>query len=211
MSSGLLLDTRAPVRSKRMQVRPPDHPSQTNSAGLVFFRPLVRQLVRGNHRERAALRKVVIERLRDSRDPMRFIGVLLDLCVLDYRSEGMDIAIDVLTHFGGHVIEYAREFWRNDVTRWEEKPPHPRHHIHDDIWYVLLRAAGASNLDTLQKITMLSYCAADGPAVVREASVRALGDMGGKVAARLVRRLGGTDVSPMVREAAAEVLDDLEG
>ncbi len=211
MSSGLLLDTRAPVRSKRMHVKPPDHPSQTGSAGLVFFRHLVQQLIRSHHRDRAALRKVVIERLRMSRDPMGYIGELLDQCVVDNRSEGMDIAVDVLTHFGGQVIEYAREFWRKDVKRWEAQPPHPRHHIHDDIWYVLLRAAGASNLDILQKIPMLSYCAADGTPVVREASVRALGDMGGKIAVRLARRLGGSDASPMVREAAAEVLDDLEG
>ena len=211
MNSGSLLDTRAPVRSGRMQVRPLDHPSKDRSTELVFFRHKVQQLVRGRHADRAALRRDVIERLRMTRDPMGSIGDLLNHCVVENRSEGMDIAIDVLTHFGGQVIEYAREFWRKDIGRWEKPPAHPRHHIHDDIWYVLLRAAGASNLDALQKIPMLSYCAAEGPAVVREASVRALGDMGGKIAARLVRRLGGTDGSPMVREAAAEVLDDLEG
>jgi phage FluMu protein gp41 len=46
---------------------------------------------------------------------------------------------------------------------------------------------------------------------VREASVRALGDVGGPITVRLIRRLGGTDASPMVREAAEEVLHDLEG
>jgi hypothetical protein len=210
MSSGLLLDTRAPVRSTRMHVKPLEHPSQTSSTGLVFFRHLVQQLIRSNHRDRAALRQVVIERLRMSRDPMGYVGELLDQCVVDNRSEGMDIAIDVLTHFGGRVIEYAYAFWRKDVKRWETQPPHPRHHIHDDIWYVLLRAAGASNLDMLQKVAMLNTCAAAGTPVVREASVRALGDMGGVSAARLVRHLGETDASPMVREAAAEVLADLE-
>ena len=141
---------------------------------------------------------------------MGYIGELLDQYVVEDRADGMDLVVDVLTHFGGHVVEYAREFWRKDVKRWEKRASHPRHHVHDDIWYVLLRAAGASGLDALEKIPMLTYCAADGTPVVREASVRALGDMGGKIAARLVRRLGTTDGSPMVREAAAEVLDDLE-
>jgi hypothetical protein len=211
MSSGLLLDTRAPVRSKLMHVKPPEYPSQTSSTALVFFRHRVQELIRSNHRDSPALRKAVIERLRMSRDPMGYIGELLDQCVVENRSEGMDIAIDVLTHFGGQVIEYAREFWRKDVKRWENQLPYRRHHIHDDIWYVLLRATGASKLDMLQKIPMLSYCAADGTPVMREASVRALGDMGGVIATRLIRRLGNTDASPMVREAAAEVLDDLEG
>ena len=122
----------------------------------------------------------------------------------------MDIAIDVLSHFGVHVIEFARQFWKKDVKRWEPAAT-SRHHVHDDIWYVLLRAAGASNLDAWQKIPMLSYCAADGTPSVREASVRALADVGNPIAIRLIKRLGGTDKSSMVREAAAEVLDDLEG
>ena len=78
----------------------------------------------------------------------------------------------------------------------------------------LVRAAprgGASRLDAWQKIPMLSYCAADGTPSVREASVRALADVGNPIAIRLIKRLGGTDKSSMVREAAEEVLDDLEG
>lgn len=211
MSSGLLLDTRAPIRSPRMIAKPPEYSSQSSSAGIVFFRHLVQQLIQSNHRDRTALRRKVVERMQMSRDPMGYISELLDQCVVENRTEGMDIAIDVLTHFGGQVINYARGFWRKDIDRWEMKVPHLRHHVHDDIWYVLLRAAGMSNLDALQKIPMLTYCAVDGTPVVREASVRALGDMGGKVATRLVRRLGVNDISPMVREAAAEVLDDLEG
>jgi HEAT repeats len=211
MASVTSLDTRTAVRSAGMRAQPPDNSSQTQTTGQVFFRPLVNQLVNSSHRERAALRQAVIERIRISHEPIIYIGELLDQCVVGHRSEGIDIAIDVLEHFGSHVIEYARQFLRKDVERWEAKGAPPRHHIHDDIWYVLLRAVGSSGLDTLQKIQMLSYCAADGTPNVREASVRALGDIGSPDALRLIRRQGGTDSSAMVREAAGEVLDDLEG
>ena len=211
MSSGLHLDTRAQLRSKRMVVQPLDHPSRTSSAEPVFFRHHVQQLILSNHRDRAALREIVIDRLRRSSDPREDIGELLDQCVLDNRSEGMEIAIDVLTHFGRQVVEYAREFWRKDAERQKSPPPYPRHHVCDDVWYVLLRAAGASSLDDLQKIPILIGGALGTP-VMREASIRAFGDMGGEYAVRLVRGFGLADGSPpMVREAAAEVLEDLEG
>jgi hypothetical protein len=194
-----------------MHALPPNSSSQTHTAGLVFFRHLVQQLVRSSHHERAARRKAVIDRLRISRDPIGYIGELLDQCVVENREEGIDIAIDVLSCFGVHVIEYARQFWKKDVRRWQPSATHRRHHIHDDIWYVLIRAAGASGLDTWQKIPMLSYCAADGTPNVREASIRALADVGNPIAVRLIKRIGRTDESAMVREAAEEVLVDLEG
>lgn len=211
MASGTLLDTRAAERKPHMHGQSPDSSSRTQTPGLVFFRHQVHQLVNSSHQDRAERRQAVIERLRTSRNPIGYIGELLDQCVVDHRSEGLDIAIDVLSNFGSHVIEYARQFWKKDVKRWETPAKHPRHHIHDDIWYVLLRAAGSSGLDAWQKIPMLSYCAADGTPSVREASVRALGDIGNQIAVRLLRRLGGTDTSAIVREAAQEVLDDLEG
>src|SRR3954468_7634538 len=150
-SSGTLLDTRARVRATRLQEQASDTSSQTQTPGLVFFRQLAQQLARSNHMERATRREAVIERLRTSRDPIGYIGELLDQCVIERRSEGMDIAIDVLSHFGVHVIEFARQFWKKDVKRWEPTNAPARHHVHDDIWYVLLRAAGASNLDAWQK------------------------------------------------------------
>lgn len=211
MTSITSLDTRSVVRRPLMYRQSSDISSQTQTTGLVLFRPLVQQLVNSSHRDRAAIRQAVIERIRSSHDPIRYIGELLDQCVLVHRSEGIDIAIDVLSNFGSHVIEYARQFWKKDVKRWETPAKYPRHHIHDDIWYVLLRAAGLSGLDAWQKSPMLSYCAADGTPSVREASVRALGDVGNPITVRLIRRLGGTDTSPMVREAAEEVLHDLEG
>src|SRR3954454_11387541 len=103
MASGTLQDTRATTRNPRLQATPQDTSSQTQTPGLIFFRHLVQQLVKSSHRERAARLKVVIDRLGTSRDPIGYIGTLLDQCVVDQRSEGLDIAIDVLSNFGSHV------------------------------------------------------------------------------------------------------------
>lgn len=211
MSSASVLDTRTPYRGARTHMETTAPASQTGSAGLTIFQRHVHQLIRSSHPERAARREAVIDRLRASRDPMNYLNELLEQCVLGGGPEGLDIAIDVLSQFGGLVIEYSREFWRKDVKRWQMPVIQACHHMNDDIWYVLLRAAAASGLDVWQKLPILSYCAADGTVSVREASIRALGDVGGPGAARLIHRLGSTDASTMVREAAAEVLDDLEG
>lgn len=211
MASAAMLDTRTSVRNSQLHAQAPESSSQTQTAGLVFFRDLAQRLATSDHFRRPVLRQTVIDRLRTSRDPIRYIGELLDQCVIEHRSEGLDVAIDVLSQFGVHVIEFARQFWKQDVPRWDPAVASPRHHAHDDIWYVLLRAVGASGLDAWQKVPMLSCCAADGTPSVREASIRALADVGDPIAIRLIQRLGGADESAMVREAAEEVLADLEG
>ena len=81
----------------------------------------------------------------------------------------------------------------------------------DDAWYILLRAAARSDLEPWQKMQILLYCSMDGTESIREAGIHALGDMGGPVAARLLRRIAEGEHSPSVLQAVAEVLADLEG
>jgi hypothetical protein len=185
--------------------------SQTGSPGLTLFQREVHELVRSPHRQRAVRRQKVIDRLRESRDPMGYINELIDQCAVKGGCEGLDIGIDVLSQFGDLVLQYSREFWKKDVRRWGEQKGSRRHHFNDDAWYILLRAASRSNLEPWQKVQMLLYCSMDGPESVREAGIHAFGDLGGPVAIRLLHRLHETDGSPSVREAAAAVLDDLEG
>src|SRR5262249_23503527 len=128
--------------------------------------------------------------------------------------DGLEIAIDVLSHFGSLVIAYAFEFWRKDVDRWEASRHQPRYHVNDDYWYVLLRAIASSHIEARRQRQFLrygEYLAEEAPPRVREALVHALGDLGGPGAVDLVRRMHEGDTSPMVRETAAEVLRDLEG
>jgi hypothetical protein len=213
MSRATLLDTRTPYRSRntQTQLNTTAPTSQTGSPGLTLFRRAVHDLVRSSHQERAVRRENVIGRLRASRDPMGYINELIDHCAVWGGSEGLDIGIDVLSQFGDLVLQYAREFWKKDVERWGAEEDSHRHHFNDDAWYILLRSAARSDLEPWQKAPMLLSCSIDGPKSVREAGAHALGDMGGAVAARLLRRLRDSDHNPSVRAAATEVLDDLEG
>lgn len=215
MSSAALLDTRTPYdrnRSSSTHLNKVASGSQTGSPGLTFFRRAIHDLLRSGHRERAACRKNVSDRLMASRDPVAYINELIEECVIKGGSEGLDIGIDVLSGFGGLVFQYASGFWRKDVVnRWGGNQDPHRHHMNDDVWYVLLRAAATSDMDPWQKFQMLSYCGTDGPTGVREAAVHALGDLGGDDAVRFLRHMRDSDSSLMVREVATEVLGDLEG
>lgn len=212
MSGVNLLDTRTPYRSSSTHVHlniiTPT--SQTGSPGLTLYQRAIHNLIRGPHRERASRCKIVSDRLKSSRDPIEYINKLIDQCTTRGGSEGLDIGIDVLSLHGDLVLQYASEFQKRDAKRWGEEKESHRHHFNDDAWYILLRSAARSNLEPGQKVSMLRYCFFYGPESVREAGVHALGDMGGTVAVRLLLDLRDSDRSLAVREAASEVLNDLE-
>lgn len=203
--ASVLRDTRTPYRCDRT------NPSTSGSAEFTFFQRLVNQLVISGHSERDAQRSKVVEKLRSSRDPTKFVGELLSQCVTRGGPDGLDIAIDVLSQVGNLVADFATEFLKNDVQRWDQTREFSRDHERDDSWYVLLRSAALSDLDDLNKLMIIRTCAIDGTVSVREAAVHALGDISGPVAVELIRSMRETDRSQMVRESAAEVLRDLEG
>src|SRR5271165_2188596 len=101
------LDTRTPYQSgsPRMRSNTTAPTSQTGSPNLTLFQRAVHDLLRSSHRERAARRNNVIERLRASRDPMGYISELIDQCAVKGGSEGLDIGIDVLSQFGDLVLQ----------------------------------------------------------------------------------------------------------
>jgi hypothetical protein len=171
---------------------------------------LVRRLIDAPHRDRPALRAEVVDRLRTGPDRGDCLDTLLRECTERGGPDGLDLAIDALAQCGTLAADRAGKLWHEDAGRRAGSSPHPRHHPKDDVWYVLLRAVGRSEIDPWRKLTILAYCALDGTPAVREAAVRALGDAGGPQAARLLRRVADADPSRAVREAAAEVLDDME-
>jgi hypothetical protein len=171
---------------------------------------LIPRLLASSHRDRPALRAEVVERLRLGPDPGGCLEALLCGCTQRGGPDGLDIAIDVLAQCGDLAADRAGKLWYEDAGRWAGSSPHPRHHREDDVWYILLRAVGRSEIDRWRKLTVLACCAFDGPVGVREAAVRGLGDADGPHAARLLRRVADADPSRAVREAADEVLADLE-
>lgn len=212
MSSVAGLDTRAPYRGLVQQGSGTTTfvNSQTGSPSLTLFRRNVQELIRGHHRDREALREKVVHRLRGARDPIGFLNQLLDQCIAEGGGDGLDVAIDVLSQFGEFTLQYAREFWKKDYDRWRRREGPPRHHFNDDAWYVLLRATARSNLDPWLKKQLLRYCATDGTESIREAGIRAIGDLGESDALRLLHSVKDRETSPSVVRAIAEVLDDLE-
>jgi hypothetical protein len=171
---------------------------------------LIRRLIAAPHRDRPALRAEVVARLRTGPDRGDCLDTLLRECTERGGPDGLDLAIDALAQCGDLAADRARDLWHDDVPRWADLAPHPRLHRHDDVWYVLLRAVGRAEVDPWRKLIVLSYCALDGTPSVREAAVRGLGDMGEPGTIRLLQQVGATDPSRAVREAAAEVLADLE-
>ncbi len=128
---------------------------------------------------------------------MGYINELIEQCAVKGGSEGLDIGIDVLSQFGELTLLYAREFWKQDWERWSNSKGAPRHHFNDDAWYILLRAAARSSLEPWQKMQMLLYCSLDGTESIREAGIHAIGDMGGPLGSRLLRRIEKGERSPL--------------
>jgi hypothetical protein len=211
MPPGVALDTRTPYQSRETHLDTSAPSSLVGSAGLTLFRFLVQRLLGCPHRERAALREKVAARLREARDPVGYFNELLDQCVTGGGTDGLDIAIDVLSGVGSRTIEYAYEFWKQDHGRWVQANQSPRHHKNDDVWYILLRAMGASSLNEPRKRLLIFHCATAGSASIREAAIHALGELGDSVAVAFLRMGAERDPSPFVRGTAAMVLHDLEG
>jgi hypothetical protein len=170
---------------------------------------LVRRLIDAPHRDRPARRAEVVDRLRTGPDRGDCLDTLLRECTERGGPDGLDLAIDVLARCGTLAADRARDLWHEDAGRWGGMS-YPGHHRNDDVWYVLLRALGRSEVDPWRKLAILNYCAMDGPVSVREAAVRGLGDMGEPGMIRLLRRIAWSDPYRAVREAAAEVIADLE-
>jgi len=206
-----ILDTRTAFSGENTRLKTDASESLNGSTGLTFFRRLVHELLESSQQDRSGLRERVSERLRSSRNPFRYIKELLFLCATSGGTEGLDTAIDVLSNFGTLINEYESQFWMAERERWEHGRSEVRHHMNDDAWYVLLRAAAASDLPKWQKISMFVHCLSDGTPSIREAAIHALGDLGGPDAVDIIRNSRSTDASLMVRQTADEVLGDLEG
>jgi len=175
---------------------------------LTLFRSFVRSLCHGLRSERASGRSRVLSLLHEAGESQRYIGELLDLCVHEGGPDGLDIAIDVLCQTGDLVWDYASRFLRRDWRDWNQDAKASR--SSDDIWYILFRAIARSSLDVQNaKLPLLILGLTLGSPSIREATVHALGDLGGGAAKKLLK-LAAQDRDSLVRGSASEVLADLE-
>jgi hypothetical protein len=206
--SSALLDTRTHYQSEREGFDTSTPASLVGSAGLTLFQRLLRQMVESIHADRAVLREKVVSRLNECRDPMRYIDTILDECIVRGGPEGLEIAVDVLSKFGSLVLEYSLKLLVKDRERWKSHQASSPHVMTDDVWYVLLRSAASSDLERWMKLPIIRYCLENGTPSIREACVCALGDLD-PIPVDLLR-IASHDENQMVRQAAADVLEDLE-
>jgi hypothetical protein len=128
-------------------------------------------------------------------------------CSVGGGAEGLDIAIDILSHFGPETLDVFQRFLERDRTRWSDAPTT---HVNDDVCYMLLRALARSNVPGQTKVGLIEECLNHGTTSIREAATHALADMGGEAAKELLRRAT-RDCDPLVQESACEALDNLNG
>jgi hypothetical protein len=214
-----LLDTRSPFRTRRgpvhLQVNTRPMETRGDSVDLVLFRRLVHQLIRAPRRDRAGALAKVVSHIQASRYPLECVNHLLFECAANGGSDGLDIAIDVLSQVGSVALAAADRFHIRDAARLNNTVE-PLHSVNDDAWYALLRGLCRSKVQPMQKlvaVVRIVYAAAPG---AKEAAAHALGDLAYhhpayKRAARMMLEHLAKNASSSVRETAAEVLNDMEG
>lgn len=175
---------------------------------LREFRRTVQQLLACPGIQKAHWRRIVVERLRAAPTPMAYVEALLDLCLLKRGGDGLDVGIDVLSQTGDLALNYARAFRIQDAPRWA-KGPEIGHHPHDDIWYILLRAASRSCASEEDRLQLLTSCVEAGNRGIREAVVEGLSDLNTLRAQQLLRTLAHQDPDAFIRRIAQEALDDV--
>jgi hypothetical protein len=173
---------------------------------LTEFRSLVHELL-AKPASGALLRQKVAMAICNATEPGRYIDELLTPCVRAGGPDALNVGIDVLSLVGEPLLSYVTAFLSRDADRWSQRDARP--HPNDDAWYILARAfARSDSVPESIKVALLRVGLAGTPSM-REATVHALGDLGGPAAVKLLRKAQG-DSDAMVRESACEVLADLE-
>ena len=156
----------------------------------------------------------VIAQLRSLREPVRAVNHLLFECVTGKGTDGLDLAVDVLSETPFALEQVCWDFLAKDLGSWHH--PSASRRRRDDVWYVLLRSLARSTVGRWAKLTFLITACLRGNEAVRDSAAQAIGDLLENDPARafgcyLLKKLAGEDKSPAVRESARDALDDLEG
>ncbi len=214
-----LLDTRSPFRARRgpLHRQVIARPMETRgvSVDVVLFRRLVRELILAPRRERATASVKAVNHIRASRYPLDCVNHLLFECAANGGSDGLDIAIDVLSQIGWVALAAADRFLKADAARLD-KGSGSRYSVNDDAWYALLRGICRSNLPWVQKLVAVLRMVARATPSGKEAAAHALGDLAhhepkSKPVIEVLLKNLAKETSPSVGETVAEVLRDMEG
>jgi hypothetical protein len=181
--------------------------SMAGSANLTLFRQLVRGLCHRPRIRHAARHAKVLNLLREAGEPQRYIGELLDLCVHEGGPDGLEVAIDLLSQVPDLLFPYVFPFLKRDQSNWAKTPRKSR--SSDDVWYVLARALAQSNLKPDVVKLAIVLLGLGGTWSMRDGSLRALADIGGPAARKLIEAAT-KDQDEFVRATAQELLESWE-
>jgi hypothetical protein len=145
-----------------------------------------------------SLRAWVVDDVAVGRRLMERVEFILQQVSTSPKPSRLDDAIDILDDVHVDLTAYLREArFRRSLER-----------KHDDVLYVLIRAAGRRP-DQAAEFIVPWATKSDRPSV-REAAVEALADLGTPAASIMLRQIAELDESSSVREAAKEILNDLD-
>ena len=145
--------------------------------------------------------------IKESSNPSDFIDIFIRAC-LRWRGSGLDIGMDTLMKAGEQTFKYAEEFYFRDCIRWAQSVEYLRHHKNDDVWYILLRSLGSSGYDREKVCYLCVACLGLTTPSVRDAAIRALGDLGDQESIKFVKNHMIYEKSQMVRETILEILEE---
>lgn len=200
-------DTRTPYQD-RAGLSTAASSSQEGAVGLAKFRSLLRQLFDCQPKQADRLFAEAKKRMLQAANPQRYIDELLDACVARRSENGIYLATDILADTGDLALEYALDFRFQDVERWSDEPE-TRYHPHDDVWTILLRAAGRANKTKDEYLLLLETCLSAGNRGIRESVVDGLQALATDKARAILTELANADPDPLIVRLAREALTEL--
>lgn len=200
-------DTRAPFI--RANLNTAATPSQGSSVGRTEFRHVVREFFVCPGKQKAHLRQRAIRILQRARDPQEYVDELLRLCTTQGVPDGLDVGIDVLSETGPLALSYSQWFFLEDMARWSPTSE-VSYQVHDDVWYILLRASARASRNDPGTFRLIKYCAEAGNRGLRDAVALALFDLGTEEAREFLAGMARDDPDSLIRQTAIELLEDSE-
>lgn len=183
-------------------------PKGSIEATMVGF--VARGALQSQASRRSRARAVIINILSGTSDPEPCIDELLQVCTAEGGSDGLDVAIDILSKLGSQTLEYARNYLIRDLRNWGPSSDRA-YEPNDDYWYILLCAVGRSQVSEADRFRFITCCSNATSRGIREGVVVGLRELGTEAAKKRLRHYASDDRDGFIRKIASEALEELEG
>lgn len=172
-----------------------------NTLNWDIFASQVEWLLHSPAKDRERVRNDIIGKIQASRNPLSRVITLLNVAKKSGADGALGCAIDVLSQ-----TTHSTELMLHTMLMVEGAGEQYR--IHDDDWYVILRAYARCSAPWECRRFVVSQKAHSIDASVRESVIEALGDLEDFDTLRYISK---NDSDAFLRKLAGEILSDLEG